>query len=105
MSGSVRTGWVRDCACGHLAPLLDHLRPHGSLRWAVREVFPDTSLPGGIKEAAGISWTSPDRCGMLAVGHCKGLGLASPLAAATALAAGAVANDMDTNAPAAHSLN
>ncbi len=83
MSGSVRTGWVRNCARNHLAPLLDHLRPQavvamGGPAWlAVREVFPGTGLPGGIKDAAGRSWTSPSGCGVFAVGHCSGLGLAN----------------------------
>jgi hypothetical protein len=83
MSGPVRTGCVRNCARNHLAPLLHHLRPQavvamGGRTWrAVREVFPGTGLPGGIKEAAGRSWTSPSGCRVFAVGHCGGLGLAS----------------------------
>jgi uracil-DNA glycosylase len=83
MSGPIKTGWVRNCARNHLAPLLDHLRPQavvamGGPAWrAVREVFPGTGLPGGIKDAAGRSWTSPSGCGVFAVGHCSGLGLAN----------------------------
>jgi hypothetical protein len=83
MSGSVRTGWVRNCARHHLAPLLDHLRPQavvamGSPAWrAIQEVFPGTGLPTGIKDAAGRSWMSPSGAAVFAVGHCSGLGLVS----------------------------
>jgi hypothetical protein len=83
MSAPVRTGWVRNCAHNHLEPLLDRLQPQaivamGGSAWrAVREVFPDTGLPDGITDAAGRSWTSPTGCGVFAVGHRSGLGLAN----------------------------
>ena len=83
MSGPVRTGWVRKCARSHLAPLLDHLRPQavvamgGPAWWAVRSIFPGVDLPARIRDAAGMSWTSPSGCRVFAVGHCSGLGLAS----------------------------
>ena len=83
MSGPVKTGWVRNCARHHLAPLLGHLLPQavvamGGPAWrAVQEVFPGIGLPSGIKDAAGRSWVSPAGCGVFPVGHCSGLGLAN----------------------------
>jgi hypothetical protein len=82
MSGAPRVAWVRNCTQFHLVPLLDQLQPRvvvamGASAWrAVREVFPGTGLPSGIKEAAGMSWTSPTGAVVVPVVHCGRKGLA-----------------------------